>query len=91
MSEQAKDLNTPQCANEKADARENQYLVYKGYTARVEYSMEDGVFYGKLSSIKDLVNFESTRLEEIESEFYEAVDAYLQLCDELGENGIKKE
>ena len=60
-------------------------LKYKGYFARIEYSAEDGVLYGKIEGIKDLVNFESDSASEIENEFHNAVDDYLELCRELGQ------
>lgn len=34
-------------------------MTYKGYSARPEYSAEDGAFFGRLLGINDLVNFES--------------------------------
>lgn len=60
-------------------------LQYKGYFTKIEYSVEDKVLYGKIEGIKDLVNFESTSVEQIEFEFHSAVDDYLDLCAELGE------
>lgn len=60
-------------------------LEYKGYLTRIEYSVEDHVLYGKIEGIKDLVNFESDSIDQIEHEFHCAVDDYLQLCEELGE------
>lgn len=64
-------------------------LEYKGYLTRIEYSAEDGVLYGKIEGIKDLVNFESEDPKRIEEEFHNAVDDYLQMCEELGENPDK--
>ena len=64
-------------------------LEYKGYLTRIEYSVEDKVLYGKIEGIKDLVNFESDSITQIEHEFHCAVDDYLQLCEELGESPDK--
>ena len=52
-------------------------MTYKGYSARAEYSAEDGVFFGRLLGINDLVNFESANAEGLEEEFHKAVDDYL--------------
>lgn len=41
-------------------------MTYKGYSARPEYSAEDGVFFGRLLGINDLVNFESANAEGLE-------------------------
>ena len=43
-------------------------LQYKGYFTKIEYSVEDRLLYGKIEGIKDLVNFESESVEEIEQE-----------------------
>ena len=64
-------------------------LQYKGYFARVEFSVEDRLLYGKIEGIRDLVNFESESIEDIEQEFRNAVDDYLALCKELGQEPNK--
>ena len=64
-------------------------LQYKGYFTKIEYSVEDRLLYGKIEGIKDLVNFESESVEEIEQEFKNAVDDYLELCQELGQEPDK--
>ena len=62
----------------------NNILEYKGYYAKIEYSAEDKVLFGKIEGIKDLVNFESESSEQIELEFQKAVDDYLAFCKDLG-------
>lgn len=64
-------------------------LQYKGYFTKIEYSVEDRLLYGKIEGIKDLVNFESESVEEVEQEFKNAVDDYLELCQELGQEPDK--
>lgn len=61
-------------------------LTYKGYSARPEYSTEDGVFFGRLLGINDLVSFESANEEGLEEEFHKAVDDYLEFCAEIGKS-----
>ena len=63
----------------------NNILEYKGYYTKVEYSAQDGVLFGKIEGIKDLVNFECGRLDDVEQEFRRAVDDYLAFCADLGE------
>ena len=58
-------------------------LKYKNYIAKIEYSSEDQLLYGKIEGIRDLVNFESDSATGIEDEFHAAVDDYLQSCEEL--------
>ena len=46
-------------------------MEYKGYVGSVEFSEEDGIFFGKVMGIRSLIS-------------YEAVDDYLQLCEGQG-------
>ena len=64
-------------------------LNYKGYFTKIEYSAQDGLLFGKIEGINDLVNFESDSPKEIEKIFHEAVDDYLALCEELEQNPNK--
>lgn len=65
-------------------------LFYKGYTGRVEFDPESKTLHGTVLDLRDVITFESTSLENIETEFQRSVDAYLKLCAEIGrepENG----
>ncbi|MDE6956816.1 MAG: type II toxin-antitoxin system HicB family antitoxin [Lachnospiraceae bacterium] len=64
-------------------------LEYKGYCAKIQYSADDGVLFGKIEGINDLVNFESENAKEIEREFQGAVDDYLEFCEEIGKQPDK--
>ena len=63
----------------------NNILEYKGYYTKVEYSAKDGVLFGRIEGIRDLVNFECDNLADVEKEFHRAVDDYLAFCQDLGE------
>ena len=65
-------------------------MTYKGYSARPEYSAGDGVFFGRLLGINDLVSFESENEEGLEEEFHKAVDDYLEFCAEIGKQPEKR-
>jgi predicted HicB family RNase H-like nuclease len=67
----------------------NDILQYKGYYASVHFSSEDEVFYGKILSIDDLVNFEGSSVKELKKAFHAAVDDYLETCEELGKEPNK--
>jgi len=58
-------------------------MEYKGYIATIEYSSEDRCFFGKLEMIDDIVMFEASSVIELENNFKEAVDEYLQTCIDL--------
>lgn len=65
-------------------------LRYKGYSARPEYSAEDQVFYGRILGISDMVDFQSESAKELENEFHNAVDDYLEFCAEIGKKPEKE-
>ena len=67
----------------------NDILQYKGYYASVHFSADDDVFFGKLLGIDDLVNFEGASVKELKKSFHEAVDDYLETCEELGKEPNK--
>ena len=60
-------------------------MTYKGYTARVEYSDEDGCFIGHIELIKDVVGFHGKSERELKEAFEEAVDDYLEVKKVLDE------
>ena len=64
-------------------------LEYKGYFGTAELSEEDGVFHGKLDSIRDLVTYESDTATGLVNAFHEAVDDYLNDCKEEGRDPDK--
>lgn len=65
-------------------------LEYKGYHTRIEFDAESFILRGKIEGISDLVNFESENLSTIEKEFHEAVDDYLEFCEEVGKEPDKE-
>ena len=64
-------------------------LKHGGYTARVEFSAEDRVFFGQMDDITDLISFEGNTVEELEKAFAEAVADYLALCAATGKQPEK--
>ena len=54
-------------------------MVYKGYSARVEYSEEDGCFVGRIAGIRAIVGFHADTFDALEVAFHEAVHDYLAL------------
>lgn len=68
----------------------NNILEYKGYHTRVEFCAEELMLRGKIEGISDLVNFECENIKDIEKEFHEAVDDYLEFCKEVGKEPDKE-
>ena len=51
-------------------------MKYKDYLGSVEFSEEDGVFFGKVQGIRALISYEGTNAKELVSDFHSAVDDY---------------
>jgi predicted HicB family RNase H-like nuclease len=60
-------------------------MRYKGYSARIEYSDEDGYFVGRVAGIRDLLTFHGESVDEVRQAFEEALDFYLETSAERGE------
>ncbi len=56
------------------------FLKYKGYSATINFSVEDKVFYGNILGINDVVTFEGTSIKEVKNAFHKAVNDYLATC-----------
>jgi predicted HicB family RNase H-like nuclease len=64
-------------------------LVYKGYTAKIEFDPEENELVGEIEGIKDLVVFSSKNCDEMEKNFHESVDGYLESCKMAGKDPDK--
>jgi len=58
-------------------------IEYNGYIGSIEYSAEDKCFFGKLEMIDDLVTFEATTADDLETNFHKVVDEYIETCKVL--------
>ena len=59
-------------------------MEYKGYVGSVEFSEEDGLFFGKVQGIRSLISYEGTNATGLIGDFHGAVDEYLAACKETG-------
>ena len=59
-------------------------LQYRGYLGSVQYSPEDGVYFGKVESIRSLITFESAEVSDLQPAFNASVEDYLETCSTLG-------
>lgn len=57
-------------------------LSYKNYNGTVEYSKEDGCLFGKVVGIKSLLSYEGESVRELEEDFRNVIDEYLEECSE---------
>ena len=63
----------------------NNTMEYKGYVGSVEFSENDGVFFGKVQGVRSLISYEGTNAAELVADFHGAVDDYLALCEREGD------
>jgi len=60
-------------------------LEYKGYFGSVDYIKDEKRFYGiVLGMTKDSITYEGDTIEELENDFINAIESYLDGCRELG-------
>jgi predicted HicB family RNase H-like nuclease len=60
-------------------------LEYKGYFGSIEYSKEDNCLYGKaLGMPRNLISYEGNTASELEEDFIDAIDTYLENCKQKG-------
>lgn len=60
-------------------------LTYKGYSGSIKVSVSDNCLHGSLLFIDDKVTYEGSTPKELEDNFKEAVDGYIELCKEIGD------
>ena len=70
--------------------KKNNQLEYKGYRTTVEFDNDSKALFGKIEGIKDLVTFECENPKDAETEFHNAVDEYLEFCNEVGKTPEKE-
>ncbi len=58
----------------------NSTLKYKGFTAKIDFSADDGVFVGRVLGIDDIVIFHGTTVAELKKEFKESIEFHLEVC-----------
>lgn len=62
------------------------FTEYKGYTGSIEFSVEDGKYYGKLLNIDNtLANYSENTIEELYSEFKNTVNHYIEMKKMIAE------
>jgi len=62
---------------------------YKGYTATVEFDADEMVLHGRVDNLRDVVTFQAGSVDDLQSMFEEAIEDYLDLCSERGEEPEK--
>ena len=64
-------------------------IRYKGYTGVFEYDPDLHFFAGHVVDLKDLIYFEGHSVNELRESMAHAVEGYLDVCEERGEDPDK--
>jgi len=64
-------------------------IQHKGYTGVFEYDPEYKFFAGRVVDLRDLIYFEGESVKELRASMARAVDAYLEVCEERGDEPAK--
>jgi predicted HicB family RNase H-like nuclease len=64
-------------------------LQHRGYDGSVEYSAEDKMLHGRVVGIHDMISFGGESVQELEKNFRDAVDEYLEFCKKRGKTPNK--
>ncbi len=64
-------------------------MKYKGYIGNVVYDDEAKIFHGDVINTRDVITFQGTTVEEIETAFKDSIDDYLNWCKDEGEEPEK--
>ena len=67
----------------------NNTLNYKGYEGSVQFDAADRIFHGRVPGIADIIGFEGESVTELEQDFRNAVEDYLETCREMGKEPEK--
>lgn len=59
-------------------------LKYNGYIGTIQYDDDNEHYFGKVAGISDKIIYEGLTIEELEVDFRESIDEYLEFCKEIG-------
>ena len=59
-------------------------LEYKGYYGSIEYGTDKRLYGSVLGMTKDSISYEGDTFEELEKDFKDAIESYMDGCRELG-------
>jgi predicted HicB family RNase H-like nuclease len=64
-------------------------VTYKGYMARIDPDLDDGILVGRVVNTRDIIGFHGETIAEAMECFHAAVDEYLEDCQRLGKDPNK--
>ena len=64
-------------------------VTYKGYIARIEPDLDDGILVGRVINTRDIIGFHGQTISETIKSFHAAIDEYLEDCKQRGKDPNK--
>lgn len=64
-------------------------MIYKGFSAHIEFDEEAGFFHGEVIDTKDVITFQGSSVKELNKTFKDSVDDYLEFCKSRSEEPDK--
>jgi predicted HicB family RNase H-like nuclease len=64
-------------------------LTYKSFIGSAEIDVEEGICFGRILFINDLISYQSDTPRELQSEFEAAVEDYLETCSTISKEPEK--
>lgn len=64
-------------------------LKHKGYAGVVEFDAEDHLFHGRVVGLLDVLSSRGRSVRELEKDFRETIDEYLDFCQRMGKKPDK--
>ena len=58
---------------------------YKGYVANIEFDPDANLFHGQVVNTRDVITFQGTSVDQLQTEFVNSVEDYLAFCASRGE------
>lgn len=59
-------------------------MNYQGYSSRIQFDERDNIFVGHVLGMRTTISFHGETVAELQAAFKEAMDDYLQDCEERG-------
>lgn len=64
-------------------------MKYKGYTAIVTVDEDEGLLFGRVIGLRDVITFQAETVPQAIEEFHATIDFYLETCAKRGESPEK--
>jgi predicted HicB family RNase H-like nuclease len=64
-------------------------LNYKGYIARIDADLDDGILVGRVINTSDIIGFHGVTISEAIESYHAVIDEYLEDCKQRGKDPNK--